>query len=69
MAAITPIMTLKGEVTQEQIAEGVEQYFEDNPGTGEEPLLLEHLQDQTPHPPYDNLAAGRFVTQLQNGMA
>lgn len=65
--ARVPLMSLRP--SQEEIEAGVEKYFEDNPGTGEEPLLLEHIADPTPHPVYDNLAAGRFVTYLENGMA
>jgi hypothetical protein len=65
--ARVPLFSLKP--TQEEIETGVEKYFEENPGTGEEPQLAAHLADPTPHPVYDNLAAGRFVTMLQNGMA
>lgn len=34
-----------------------------------EPLIQDHIHDATPHPIYDNLASGRFITYLQNGMA
>ena len=67
MADRKPLFSLKP--TQAEIGEAVEQYLEENPGSGEEPLLIAHLADTTPHPVYDNLAAGRFVTMLQNGMA
>jgi len=67
MATRKPLFSLKP--TQEEIAEGVEKYFEENGGSGEEPLLAAHLNDPTPHPAYDDLASGRFVTMLQNGMA
>lgn len=55
--------------TQAEIGEAVDEYLEANPGTGEEPLLLAHLADTTPHPVYDDLPAGVFVASLQNGMA
>lgn len=67
MAAKRPLFSLKP--TQEEIAEGVEKYFEEAGGSPDEPLLAAHLTDPTPHPVYDDLAAGRFVTMLQNGMA
>jgi len=67
MATRIPLFSLKP--TQEEIAAGVEEYFEEHGGSGEEPLLAAHIADPTPHPVYDNLAAGRFVTMLQNGMA
>lgn len=62
-----PLFSVKP--SQEEIGKAVDQYLEEHPGTGEEPLLLAHLADPTPHPVYDNLAAGRFVAMLQNGMA
>jgi len=31
--------------------------------------LAEHIVDTTPHAVYDNLAEGRFVSSLRNGMA
>lgn len=62
-----PLLSLKP--TQEEIEEGVEKYFEDNPGTSDEPLLVAHLADPTPHPVYDDLPAGIFVAYFQNGMA
>lgn len=67
MAARKPLFSLKP--SKEEIGEAVEEYLEENPGSGEEPLLIAHLADPTPHPVYDDLAAGRFVTMLQNGMA
>lgn len=67
MAKKLPLFSLKP--TQEEIAEGVEKYLEENPGSTEEPLLLEHLADPTPHPVYDDLPDGVFVVSLQNGMA
>lgn len=67
MATRKPLFSLKP--SKEEIGEAVEEYLEENPGSAEEPLLLAHLQDPTPHPVYDDLAAGRFVTMLQNGMA
>lgn len=65
--ARAPLFSLKP--TQEEIEAGIEKYFEENPGSANEPLLEAHLADSTPHPVYDNLASGRFVTMLQNGMA
>lgn len=67
MAVRLPLFSLKP--SQEEISAGVEKYLEDNPGSSDEPLLLEHLTDPTPHPAYDDLANGRFVAMLQNGMA
>lgn len=62
-----PLFSLRP--TQEEIEEGIDRYFEEHGGSGEEPLLAAHLSDPTPHPVYDNLAAGRFVAMLKNGMA
>ena len=67
MAIRKPLFSLKP--TQEEIVRGVETYFEENGGSGEEPLLAAHLNDPTPHPVYDDLPAGIFVASLQNGMA
>lgn len=67
MADRKPLFSLKP--SQEEIGKAVEQYLEENPGTGEEPLLLAHLADPTPHPVYDDLPDGIFVASLQNGMA
>ena len=67
MAERKPLFSLKP--TPAEIGAAVEKYLEENPGSGEEPLLVAHLADPTPHPVYDNLAAGRFVTYLENGMA
>ena len=67
MANKLPLFTLKP--TQEEIAEGVEKYLEENGGSGGEPLLAAHIADPTPHPAYDDLAEGRFLTYLENGMA
>lgn len=67
MATRKPLFSLKP--TQEEIGEAVEDYLEANPGSGEEPLLVAHLADPTPHPVYDDLPAGVFVTSLLNGMA
>lgn len=67
MATRKPLFSLKP--SQEEIAKGVEKYFEENGGSGDEPLLAAHLSDPTPHPVYDDLPAGRFVAMLQNGMA
>lgn len=65
--ARAPLFSLKP--TQEEIEDGIEAYFEENGGSADEPLLAAHIADPTPHPVYDNLAAGRFVAMLQNGMA
>ena len=67
MANKLPLFTLKP--TKDEIEEGVKEYFEENGGSADEPLLAAHLTDETPHPVYDNLASGRFVAILQNGMA
>lgn len=67
MAERRPLLSVKP--TQAELGEAVEKYMEENPGTGGEPLLAAHLADTTPHPVYDELANGRFVTMLQNGMA
>ena len=67
MAERKPLFSLKP--SKEEIGDAVEEYLEANPGSGEEPLLVAHLADPTPHPVYDNLASGRFVAMLQNGMA
>jgi len=47
----------EGTVSPEQITEAVT------------PLIDAHVADPTPHPVYDDLPSGRFVTYLQNGMA
>lgn len=31
--------------------------------------IQNHVDDPTPHPVYDNIAAGRWVVLLQNGIA
>lgn len=67
MAARKPLFSLKP--TQEEIAEAIKKYFEDNGGSSDEPLLAAHILDPTPHPVYDDLPAGIFVASLQNGMA
>ena len=67
MATKRPLFSLKP--SSEEIEEGVKQYFEEHGGSVDEPLLALHLADPTPHPVYDDLAAGRFVAMLQNGMA
>lgn len=67
MAKKLPLMTLKP--TEAEIAEGVEQYFEDHGGPVEGTDLADHITDPTPHPAYDNLPNGVFVAFLQNGMA
>lgn len=67
MATKRPLFTLKP--TQAEIEEGVEKYFEENGGSGDEPLLAAHLTDPTPHPVYDDLPDGVFVAHFQNGMA
>lgn len=46
-----------GTVTPEQVAVAVK------------PLIEAHVSDTTPHPAYDDLASGRFLAQLRNGMA
>lgn len=56
-------------VTPEGIRDAVDDYFVDNPVPGNDVALAEHISDPTPHPAYDNLAAGRFVTYLRNGMS
>jgi hypothetical protein len=56
-------------VDPEQIADAVGEYLDENPIPSDEPLLSLHLEDPTPHPVYDNLASGRFVTYLQNGLS
>ncbi len=56
-------------VAPEAIASAVSEYLDDNPVSADEPLLLQHLTDPTPHQVYDDLANGRFVSHLQNGMA
>lgn len=65
--ARAPLFSLKP--TPEEIAEGIKKYFEENGGSTGEPLLAAHIADPTPHPVYDDLPAGVFVTSLQNGMA
>lgn len=67
MATRKPLLSLKP--TQEEIKAGIEQYFEENGGSADEPLLAAHIADPTPHPVYDDQPAGRFITMLQNGMA
>lgn len=67
MAERRPLFSLKP--SKEEIGEAVEEYLEANPGSGEEPLLVAHLADPTPHPVYDDLPDGIFVASLQNGMA
>lgn len=67
MAERKPLFSLKP--TQAEIGAAVEKYLEENPGSGEEPLLLAHLADTTPHPVYDDIPDGIFVASLQNGMA
>jgi len=52
-----------------QIADAVEDYLLINPVSAAEPLLVAHLADATPHPTYDVVASGRFVTYLRNGLA
>lgn len=69
MAKRRPLFNLKPVVTPEIIEEALDNYFDDLGGSTGEPLLAAHLMDPTPHPVYDNLAAGRFVAHLQNGMA
>lgn len=65
--ARAPLFSLKP--TPEEIAAGIKQYFEENGGSSDEPLLAAHILDPTPHPVYDNLPSGVFVASLQNGMA
>lgn len=67
MANKRPLFSLKP--TQEELAEGVKKYFDDNGGPGDGASLNQHIDDPTPHPAYDDLVAGRFVAHLQNGMA
>lgn len=67
MAERRPLFSLKP--SKEEIGDAVEEYLEANPGSGEEPLLVAHLADPTPHPVYDDLPDGIFVASLQNGMA
>jgi len=62
--AETPVV-----VSPEQIAAAVEGYLTEHPVSADEPLLEEHLTDPTPHPVYDELADGRFVDKIRNGMA
>lgn len=62
-----PLFSLKP--SPAEIGEAVEKYLEENPGSGEEPLLIAHLADTTPHPVYDDLPDGIFVAYFQNGMA
>lgn len=63
------VTNLKNPVSPEQIQESVETYLTEHPVSADEPLLAAHIDSETPHPVYDNLAAGRFVTYLRNGMA
>ena len=69
MATKRPLFTLKPVVTPKVVEEALDEYFEGLGGSLGDPLLEAHIADQTPHPVYDDLASGRFVAQLQNGMA
>lgn len=64
-----PLFTLKPSIDVEDVQEIVEDYLEENPPANGEELLAEHLADPTPHPVYDDVPAGKFITYLQNGMA
>ena len=69
MADRTPLFNIRPVVTPEAIEAALDKYFDNNPNAGDEPGLTLHILDETPHPVYDNLAAGRFIAKLQNGMA
>jgi hypothetical protein len=59
---------LGGDVGPDEIAAAVDQYFEDNPPTGDEPLLAAHIVSATPHPAYD-VDMQDLTTLFENGMA
>ena len=52
-------------VSPEEIAEAVEEYFNQNPTTGE-PALAAHLIDPTPHPVYDEMPSLTLI--FENGL-
>lgn len=62
------VRNVKIDVPESQIENLVENYFVENPISTNEPLLAAHISSPTPHPAYDNLAEGRFITYLRNGM-
>jgi hypothetical protein len=58
-------MTLVGKANLPEIPD----YPQEPETPGSSQALAEHIADPTPHPAYDNIAPGRFVAFLNNGMS
>ena len=63
---LPPVIALGSTISPELIAEAVEDYFDANPPTGGEPLLVAHLADETPHPVYDDIPS--LTLLFENGL-
>lgn len=56
-------------ISEQVIIDVVDAYLNEHPVQADETALENHITDSTPHPAYDDIASGRWVSFFKNGMA